>query len=98
MRSTGSTEQTRLRGKTLRWAGDILHAKHVFFSRSANVFASFLFCAILTFIDLTKKCVGGNIQIKEMPDTVGRLHNLAIKPPHVVRQGGFTFYSSLSFR
>lgn len=54
--------------------------------------------AILIFIDLTKKRVGANIQIKEMPDSVGRLHILAIKPPRVVRQGGFTFYSSLSFR
>lgn len=54
--------------------------------------------AILIFIDLTKKRVGANIQIKEMPGSVGRLHILAIKPPHVVRQGGFTFYSSLSFR
>ena len=54
--------------------------------------------AILIFIDLTKKRVGANIQIKEMRDSVGRLHILAIKPPRVVRQGGFTFYSSLSFR
>ena len=54
--------------------------------------------AILIFIDLTKKRVGANIQIKEMLGSVGRLHILARKPPRVVRQGGFTFYSSLSFR
>ena len=42
-------------------------------------------------IDLTKMQVGGILKEMEMPDSVGRLHNLAIKPPCVSNLGGFTF-------
>lgn len=38
------------------------------FPHNANVFVSFLFCAILIFIDLTKKCVGDILKKVEEPD------------------------------
>ena len=40
----------------------------------------FLFCAILIFIDLTERLIGGILKEMEMPDSVGRLHYFAIKP------------------
>ena len=44
-----------------------------------------------------KQCV--ILERKEMPDSVGRLHNICDKAAKVgLRLGGFTFYSSLSFR
>ena len=36
-------------------------------------------------IDLTKMQVGGILKEMEMPDSVGRLHSVTIKPPHVDR-------------
>ena len=52
----------------------------------------FLFCAILIFIDLTKKQVGGIFKRKEMPDSVGRLHNVLLKAVQSFESlGGFTF-------
>ena len=52
---------------------------------------AFLFCAILIFIDLTKKLVGGILKEMEMPDSVGRLHSVVNKAVTVSRKGGFTF-------
>ena len=37
------------------------------------------------FTNLTKKLVGGILKKMEMPDSVGRLHSVTIKPPHVDR-------------
>ena len=52
---------------------------------------AFLFCAILIFIDLTKKLVGGILKKEEIPDSVGRLHSVVNKAATVSRKGGFTF-------
>ena len=54
---------------------------------------AFLFCAILIFIDLTKKLVGGILKKEEMPDSVGRLHISAIKPPLFRERAALLFNS-----
>ena len=54
---------------------------------------AFLFCAIWIFINLTKKLVGGILKKMEMPDSVGRLHISAIKPPLFRERAALLFNS-----
>ena len=48
------------------------------------------------FIDLTKKLVGGILKKEEMPDSVGRLHISAIKPP-LFRERAALLFNSFYF-
>ena len=66
----------------------------IFFNDSlklTKIKPGFIFCAILIFIDLTKKLVGVILRKEEMPDSVGRLHSVVNKAATVLRKGGFTF-------
>ena len=63
-------------------------SREIYFSRDFSITrrscrvlkTGFLFCAILIFTDLTKKDVGGILKEMEVPDSVGRLRYLVIKP------------------
>ena len=59
--------------------------------KSSSVFLDFY--AILIFIDLTKNCIGGILRKEEVPDSVGRLHISAIKPPLFRERAALLFNS-----
>ena len=58
--------------------------------------ASFILFYI-DFTDLTKKRIGGILKKEEVPDSVGRLHSVTIKPPHVVTDRAALLFNSFYF-